>query len=378
MEYSIEYLQHALQRDTINPPDQTQANGTYEVLRSIYEAHNMNGVSGARIAWNMIKRVRPELASLEINGKAQLVHADDLKNLSSPLYLLEEYAIYKHCFNVLAGPSGGGKSFVALDIAGKIASVKNQSVVYIAGEGLSGYAGRWESWKLYNKTESANLYFYTEPVQMMQSNEVATFINNIAKHDPALIVIDTLARSAIGLEENSARDMGLFVGAIDTLKNQLQSAVLVVHHTGKDGKIRGSSALYAAADSVLSLTSSDGVITLRNDPDGGGKNKHAPAVKSKYLRITPYIAGRFNGAVLIESSQVEQTEDDDLTPNQQAILECIDNQALSSSEVSESIDLSVSTVWRNLNKLCKLGLVTKLRDGRFIAGNVEDESEILL
>lgn len=377
MEYSIEYLQHALQRDTINPPDHLQANGTYEVLYSVYEAHKLNGPSGARVAWNMIKRVRPELASLEINGKAQLVHADDLKNLSSPLYLLEDYAIYKYCFNVLAGPSGGGKSFVALDIAGKIASTKNQSVVYIAGEGLSGYAARWESWKAFNKTDTANLYFYTEPVQIMNTTDLATFINKIAKYDPELIVIDTLARSAIGLEENSARDMGIFVGAIGTMQTQLQSAVLVVHHTGKDGKIRGSSALYAAADSVISLTSSDGVITLRNDPDGGGKNKHAPAVKSKYLRITPYQTGQFSGAVLVESSQVDQTEDDDLTPNQQAILECINGNALSSSDVSESTGLSVATVWRNLNKLCKLELVSKLKDGRFIAGNV-DESDVIL
>lgn len=378
MEYSIEYLQHALQRDKINPPDQTQANGTYEVLYSVYEAHKLNGASGARVAWNMIKRVRPELASLEVNGKAQLVHADDLKNLSSPLYLLEDYAIYENGFNVLAGASGGGKSFVALDIAGKIASMKNHSVVYIAGEGLSGYASRWESWKAYNKAESANLYFYTEAVQVMNSNDLASFINLIAKHDPALVVIDTLARSAVGLEENSARDMGLFVGSLDTMRSHLNCGVLVVHHTGKDGKIRGSSALYAAADSVLSLTSNDGVITLRNDPDGGGKNKHAPAVKSKYLRITPYIAGQFNGAVLVESSQVEQTEDDDLTPNQQAIIEVINGQPLSSSDIADSTELSVSTVWRNLNKLCKLELVTKLRDGRFIAGTVEDESDVML
>lgn len=379
MEYSIEYLQHALQRDKIEPPDAAKANGTYEALYSVFEAHNMGGVSGARRAWNRVKQLRPDLAELEPTRKMQLIHANDLKNLSSPIYLLEEYGIYQGGFNVLAGASGGGKSFVALDIAGKIASTQNQNVVYIVGEGLSGYAGRWEAWRAFNKVIDANLYFYPDALQVMDSEELNKFIDLIAKHDPFLVVIDTLARSAVGVEENSAREMGLFVGACDKLRRDLQCGVLVVHHTGKDGKIRGSSALYAAADSVLSLTNSDGVITLRNDPDGGGKNKHAPSVKSKYLRLTPYEAGQFSGAVLIESSQVDQTEDDDLTPNQQAILTVIEGQALSSSDIANAIDLNVSTVWRNLNKLVKLGLVTKLKDGRFIAGNVDEyETEVML
>jgi hypothetical protein len=368
--YSQEYLRDALERMHLEPPDMSRSNGTYEALYAVYEAHKLNGISGARIAWNLVKRMRPELTNLE-GDRARLIHADQLKNLSMPIYLLEEYAIYLGGFNVLAGASGGGKSFIALDISGKIAR-EHGAVVYIAGEGLSGYAARWEAWKAYNRVEHTELYFYTEAVQVMNVNELNEFIQKIAEHNPSLVVIDTLARSAIGVEENSAREIGMFVGACDSLRYALNCAVLVVHHTGKDGKIRGSSALYAAADSVLSLTADDGRITLRNDGDGGGKNKHAPASPVKYFKITPYAVKDLSGAVLIPADKISQNEDDDLTPNQQEILQVLENTPMHPKDIAEAAGIGIATVYRNLKQLCELELATKLRDGRYAIGDVDD------
>lgn len=373
MDYSQEYLKVALTQSDINPPDPARANGTFEALQSVYEGHILNGISGARIAWNYVKRLRPDYAHLEPDKPERLIHADELKHLSSPIYLLEDYSIYRRGFNVLAGASGGGKSFVALDIAGKISS-NGESVVYIAGEGLSGYASRWESWKAYNNVRTAKLYFYTEALQVMDSTELADFVNLIAQHNPSLVIIDTLARSAIGVEENSAREIGMFVGACDFMRNQLNTGVLVVHHTGKDGHIRGSSALYAAADSVLSLTAGDGRITLRNDPDGGGKNKHAEASPIKYLKIMPYTVGEFKGAVLIEADKIIQNDDDKLTPNQQAILTTIADEPMHSQQIAEVTGISLASIYRNMKTLCQLALATKLKDGRYAAGDV-DESD---
>jgi RecA-family ATPase len=48
-----------------------------------------------------------------------------------------------------------------------------------------------------------------------------------------LVVIDTLARCMVGADENSARDMGEAIDALDRLRRAAGSCVLPVHHMGK-------------------------------------------------------------------------------------------------------------------------------------------------
>ena len=83
---------------------------------------------------------------------------------------------------------------------------------------------------------------------------------------PDLLILDPLARFYSG-DENSAREVGRLVGALDELIQSLGLAVMVVHHTAKPSmtdpregglRLRGSSALFAAADSVLVLDKTEG------------------------------------------------------------------------------------------------------------------------
>jgi hypothetical protein len=82
---------------------------------------------------------------------------------------------------------------------------------------------------------------------------------------PDWLVIDPLARFFSG-DENSAREVGRLVAALDDLIESYRIAVELVHHTGKPSKddgreggqrLRGSSALFAAADTVLVLDKAD-------------------------------------------------------------------------------------------------------------------------
>ena len=67
-----------------------------------------------------------------------------------------------------------------------------------------------------------------------------------------LIVVDTLARVALGADENNAKDMGRVVDGLDELKRQTGATIMVIHHTRKDGgSERGSSALRGAADAMI-------------------------------------------------------------------------------------------------------------------------------
>ena len=67
---------------------------------------------------------------------------------------------------------------------------------------------------------------------------------------PALVIIDTLNRNFGAGDENNTADMTRFIIGLDRLKNDLNTAILVVHHTGLGNKERssGNSALKAALD----------------------------------------------------------------------------------------------------------------------------------
>ena len=68
--------------------------------------------------------------------------------------------------------------------------------------------------------------------------------------EPALIVIDTLARAMGAADENSTQQMGAMIRAVDDMRDDYSCTVLAVHHTGHGNKdrARGSSALLGAVD----------------------------------------------------------------------------------------------------------------------------------
>jgi RecA-family ATPase len=90
----------------------------------------------------------------------------------------------------------------------------------------------------------------------------------VRDHQPKLIVLDTQARMTPGLEENSAKEVGLYVAAVDLLRRASGACVLTVHHSSKGAAyLRGSSALMGAADTVVALARPDElqpVIGVRN------------------------------------------------------------------------------------------------------------------
>jgi hypothetical protein len=73
----------------------------------------------------------------------------------------------------------------------------------------------------------------------------------------ALIVVDTLARSMAGGDENAAQDMGRAIAVADRLRDQFNTTTTLVHHAGKDVTkgSRGSSALLGAADCYILVQS---------------------------------------------------------------------------------------------------------------------------
>jgi hypothetical protein len=164
------------------------------------------------------------------------------------------------CIFGLVGPWGCGKSFVAVDWAMCAATgrdwqgrkVNGGPVIYITPEGVDDFGKRTKAWRIARGEPECpqNFHLITDAPQVMQPGDVEELLRLVETmaEPPALIVIDTVARHMVGGDENGQRDMGLFVHGLDRLRKATSATLLVVHHTGKDGKMRGSTALPGALE----------------------------------------------------------------------------------------------------------------------------------
>jgi hypothetical protein len=202
----------------------------------------------------------------------QLLDATALRNLPPPQWLVEGIIPDKG-LTFIYGQRGKGKSFVTLDAALHIASgakwlgrdTKAGGVIYCAGEGLAGYGVRVEGWaRQHPSLDVGNFRLMPLVPNFRDEKEVAKLARTIKQNlgDAKLIIIDTVARAIPGAEENSSKDMGLFVSACDAIRIACGVAVIGVHHSGKDDErgMRGSSALEGAGDAVIHLKRLEGKI----------------------------------------------------------------------------------------------------------------------
>ena len=70
----------------------------------------------------------------------------------------------------------------------------------------------------------------------------------VAAENVGLVTIDTAARAMVGIEENSATQVGECVARSDRFRETTHAAVVLVHHSGKVVGARGSNAWLGAVD----------------------------------------------------------------------------------------------------------------------------------
>ena len=204
----------------------------------------------------------------ELRGK--LLSRDQLADLPPPEPLVTD-TLDRSTIALLAGYHGTGKSFIALSWACSVATghpwlgrpVTPGRVLYVASEGAEGMHARVTAWEHAWGTKVRNLDVLPQPwpIASEQYGNALAYAATAAPY--ALVVIDTLARCAVGLDENSARDMGQVIDGADRIRRASRSTILLVHHTGKDRTtVRGSSALEAAADTVYAVDADGAAVTL--------------------------------------------------------------------------------------------------------------------
>jgi hypothetical protein len=197
---------------------------------------------------------------------------EDLGNLPPPKWMIDGL-FEQDALVMLVGPPGSFKSFLAIDWALSIASgrpwndraIKPSSVVYALGEGKASLLKRIQAWVHHNELSreeyaqlNANFRITFDVPQLAVPQAAREFMDELDMDgfQPSLLVIDTLARSFVGMDENGQRDAGLWVNSADALR-QRGMAVLVLHHTKKNTEFglreRGSGAFLGAMDTSFVL-----------------------------------------------------------------------------------------------------------------------------
>lgn len=166
----------------------------------------------------------------------------------------------------LFGASGAGKSFLALDLLGNVASgaewfgnrVTSAPVLYIGLEGEAGIAQRLKAHQKRHGEVTGRFRFILQPLDIRKPADRADLIAaaQAAGYSDGVLCIDTLNRAAPGADENDSAAMGEIIAAAKALQSDLGGLVLLIHHTGKDASkgLRGHSSLHAALDAALEVT----------------------------------------------------------------------------------------------------------------------------
>jgi hypothetical protein len=164
---------------------------------------------------------------------------------------------------VVWGPPKCGKSFWAMDLGLHIAlgweyrgrRVQQAPVVYVALEGQHGFSARIEAFKRHHKVSVAPFKLITARLNLIADAPalIADIKSQIGDFKPGAVFIDTLNRSLVG-SESKDEDMAKYLAAADLVADQLECAVVIIHHCGIDAtRPRGHTSLTGSVESQLAV-----------------------------------------------------------------------------------------------------------------------------
>lgn len=173
---------------------------------------------------------------------------------------------------IVAGPSTSGKSFFVLDCVARVCRSepvlgrrsKSAGVLYVAAEGAEGVRTRISGLRSKTGPLHGAFSFIGQQPNLLDERDIgdlrATVVDAMVEMEArgvrlGIVVIDTLSASAPGVDENTSKDMGPVLAALQSIATELRLLVVVVAHTGKDESrgIRGWSGQFANADGVIMI-----------------------------------------------------------------------------------------------------------------------------
>lgn len=210
----------------------------------------------------------PDIFETGLSGLPIIAPFSHWRDMPPPEYIVE--GLLEHGgLSCMIGKPGVGKSGVALDMALSIATGRpwqgrktlKTRVMYLPGEGLSGAVQRIKAWShmhdIPHELVDDGLRLGNDIIRVGASSEAwGLLVEYIIRQRIGLVIFDTFARMATGIEENSATEVGKAIVRLDNVRKLTGAGAMLIHHTAKgDPKSgRGSSALNGALDSELLIS----------------------------------------------------------------------------------------------------------------------------
>lgn len=277
------------------------------------------GQAAALTPAELEKQVNPdrtEITDEQIEGMvSEMLDTNALDSLPDPKWLIRDWLETDSVARII-GKSRHGKTFVALDMAAHVAlgkewngfEVEQGRVIYIAAEGGLGIKKRLRAWESHHKTRVREFYVLPRPIQAT-SIEWKILVEACRRMEPAMIILDTQARVTVGLEENSAKDMGAFVDEAEKLRAATGACVIPVHHLGHNGSEgRGSTSVFGAMTSEIKVERDfkRGRIKISNV-----KQKNAEEAKDLSVKLQTVPLWEDDRGNLVTSAIVLSEKDED-------------------------------------------------------------------
>lgn len=229
--------------------------------------------------------VERSIESLPINKPCEIGVLRDIDYILDdhpPINFLVEDLFTFPSVNFLFGKAGIGKSCLAIDLCvcatksiswlGKRINEKC-SVIYYDHEACDQFiANRIKkaiNYHFSNKTREeindlalffrshANINFINN-----RKDSIKLIVDDALKKNYKLIVIDSFIDIMTGGDENGVQDTHSVCEALRTIANLTGACIIVLHHENKSNDIRGSTAITAAADSVVRVSQSNKYLIL--------------------------------------------------------------------------------------------------------------------
>ena len=184
---------------------------------------------------------------------------------------------------VVYGASGSGKSFAVLDMGMAIArglpwrgkKTKQGRVAYVAAEGADGFRKRIAAYAQHQGVDLSTvpMSVLNAAPNLLEKQDAVDLAKGVKASGGAdVIIIDTLAQTTPGANENAGEDMGKALGYCKRIHEVTGALVLLIHHSGKDATkgARGWSGVRAACDAELEVVrgATGRALRLTKNKDG--------------------------------------------------------------------------------------------------------------
>ena len=308
----------------------------------------------------------------------RVLSVDDLMKLPPTRWLIAG-VVPESSLVLLYGQPSSYKSFIALDWACSVVSgrdwldraVQGGPALYVAAEGKGNIVYRVLAWQLRHEAyegELTHLRIFPGSVDLMDEAAVDELSEYCDRFGPRLVIFDTLARMAPDADENSSKDMGVVIRAVDRLRQECGASVVVVHHSRKDGATpRGSTAVLGSVDTCIKAQrTKKGRVTLHCE-----KQKDADEFgPMNLLAIRQNLPGGQSSLAIYDSSHVpvsDLAKVDAAQDLDSLLLDYLTEHPgeHTKTELREQVHRRHEAISEALNRLRELGRIVQSEKGRW-------------